>query len=142
MAQNDENPNIPVLTRTAPRGRVIGPDGQPVAGARVLLYHAVSYWGLDNRVEEEAVSGTDGGFAFSVPLHFKNPAARQDPANYTLFTLAPGRAPAWSAVLSDLPEDHVFILTVTPPKPRTYEVVDKAGHPVQGATVWLRYAGK
>lgn len=142
MAQTDDDPNPPTLVRSAPRGRVVGPDGQPVAGARVLLYHAVSYWGLDNRIEEEVVSGSDGGFAFSKPLRFKNPAARPEPANYTLFALAPGRAPAWSAVRPDLPEDRVFILTVTPPRPQTYEVVDKAGRPVQGATVWLRYAGK
>lgn len=143
IAQNDDDdPNLLTLVRAAPRGRVVGPDGQPVADARVLLYHAVSHWGLDNRVEEETVSGADGGFAFSKPLHFHNPAAWQDPPNYTLFALAPGRAPAWAAVLPDLPEDRVFVLTVTPPKPQTYEVVDRAGHPVQGATVWLRYAGK
>ncbi len=142
MAQADDDPNTPTLVRAAPHGRVVGPDGQPVAGARVLLYHAVSNWGLGNRVEEEMVSDPDGGFAFSKPLRFQNPAARQDPVSYTLFALAPGRAPAWSAVLPDLPADHVFMLTVTPPKPQTYEVVDRAGHPVQGATVWLRYAGK
>ncbi len=142
MAQNDEDPNIPTLVHAAPHGRVVGPDGQPIAGARVLLYHAVSYWGLDNRVQEEVVSSFDGGFAFSKPLRFENPAARHDPPSYTLFALAPERAPAWYAVLPDMPEDRVFILTVTPPKPQTYEVVDKAEHPVQGATVWLRYAGK
>ena len=142
MAQSDADPDIPVLIHAAPHGTVVDSAGHPVASARIMLYHAVSSWGLGNSVEEETTTGADGGFAFSRPLRFKNPAVRHDPPEYTLFATAAGSAPTWAAVLPETPEDRVFALTLTQPKPQTFETVDKAGKPVEGATVWLRYAGK
>jgi beta-lactamase regulating signal transducer with metallopeptidase domain len=143
MAQtDDDNPDVPTLVHAGPHGTVVDEKGQPVPGARVLLYHAVSNWGLGNHVQEEVVAGTDGGFSFSQPVRFKNPDAVRSLPEYTVFALEPGHAMAWSAVLPETPEDHVYKLTLTRPKPQTFEVVDKAGQPIEGAVLWLRYAGQ
>ena len=140
MAQNDDDPNIPTLVRAAPHGRVVGRDGQPVAGARVLLYRTVSEWGLGNRVEAETSSGSDGGFTFAQPLRIKNPAAARSTAEYTIFAVAAGQAPVGAPILPETSADQSVTLIFPATKPQTYEVLDKAGRPVEGATVTLRWA--
>jgi hypothetical protein len=129
-------------TKAPPSGIVLDEKGLPVPSARVLLYHAVNYWGFHNKITEEVRSDASGRFAFTKPLPFKTPHGSLRSDHYTLFALQEGKAPAWEHILGGTPEKEEFTLTLTAPVSKAYEVVDKSGNPIAGAVVWLRYAAK
>jgi len=140
MAQASDD--APAVTKAAPRGRVIDEHSTPVANARVLLYHAANYWGLGNEVVEEVRTDAAGQFAMAKTLRFTVPDGNADTDHYTLFALGEGQAPAWAQIVGGAPDAREYTLQLTKPVSQSYEVVDRAGKPVAGATVWLRYAGE
>jgi RNA polymerase sigma factor (sigma-70 family) len=102
-------------------GRVVDPDGKPVAGAKFAI--------IADEVEEriaEVKSGADGKFTFamSYPKEVRNP--RQVVAS------APGFGVDW---ISEPREDAVFKLV--PDLPIMGRVIDLQGKPVRGASVAL-----
>src|SRR5207253_9091276 len=123
------NPDLPPLTREARQaggipvsGRVLDPDGKPVAGAKFAI------------IDDEAgaaipqlASDAEGRFAFELPRtrEVRNP--RQVVAS------APGVGLAW---LSE-PRDNAEFRLV-PDLPITGRVIDLQGQPVAGATVAVR----
>ena len=48
-------------------GRVLGPDGKPIIGAKLLVTHAGGYFNRPEPSPEYGASGPDGRFAFNVP---------------------------------------------------------------------------
>jgi protocatechuate 3,4-dioxygenase beta subunit len=136
-----EGASEPALIKAAPRGLVVDEKGAPVAQARVLLYHAVSYWGLGNQIVEEVRSDAEGRFAFTKTMPFLVPEGTVDTDHYTLCATHEGKAVGWAHIIGSGPERREFTLTLTRPASQNYEVVDKDGKPIAGATLWLRYAG-
>ena len=132
----------PANVKTAARGVVIDEKGAPVAQARVLLYHTANYWGLGNEIVEEVRSDVAGRFAFTKAMPFATPKGTLDTDHYTLYVLHEGKALAWAQIIGYGPEQREYKLTLTKPVSQSYEVVDKEGKPVAGATVWLRYADR
>jgi beta-lactamase regulating signal transducer with metallopeptidase domain/5-hydroxyisourate hydrolase-like protein (transthyretin family) len=136
------NPDIKIAnTKTAPSGQVVDSTGAPVTGAQVLLYYWLNVWGLDNRIVEKVVTDAGGHFAFTQPLTFKTPNGTDRHDHYVIVATHDGFAPAWTQIVGGTPEQKDFKLQLTPPVSQTYEVVDLKGQPVEGATIWLRYAG-
>jgi protocatechuate 3,4-dioxygenase beta subunit len=90
---------------------------------------------------EEVRSDAEGRFAFTKPMPFLVPEGTVDTDHYTLCAAREGKAMGWAQIISSGPERRDFTLTLTRPASQNYEVVDKEGKPIAGATLWLRYAG-
>ena len=101
-------------------GRVVDPDGEPVAGAWV---------GLGDACER---SGTQGEFALDIA-----PAAAREGTSDTLRALKSGYLPAELTRARGEPWPAPLVLELGPP-PLTIRgrVVDARGEPVSGAEVW------
>ncbi|QDV39200.1 sigma-70 family RNA polymerase sigma factor [Tautonia plasticadhaerens] len=117
-------------------GRVVAPDGRPVAGAavRAILYKPVG--GIDEARPDTASRG-DGSFTIAVPEGYDiesvpGPAGRA----LTLLATAEGYGPGWEEIpdRSDAPAEATIRLAVDD-VPITGRVVDLEGRPVAGARV-------
>jgi RNA polymerase sigma factor (sigma-70 family) len=129
-----EQPNHPPLTREARpasgipvSGRVLGPDGKPIAGAKFAVIDDE-----DGAVLAGPSSAEDGRFAFALPY----PPTVRNPRQ--VVASAPGLGLDW---LSEPRDDAVFRLVAD--APITGRVIDLQGKPVAGATVAVAniYAG-
>jgi len=129
-----EQPNHPPLTREARpasgipvSGRVLGPDGKPVAGAKFAVIDDE-----DGAALAGPKSGQDGRLAFALPY----PPTVRNPRQ--VVASAPGLGLDW---LSEPRDDAVFRLVAD--APITGRVIDLQGKPVAGATVAVAniYAG-
>jgi RNA polymerase sigma factor (sigma-70 family) len=109
-------------------GRVVGPDGKPVAGARLFIPYP-DRPAVDG-VEELATTASDGTFRCTV----KHPDSR--PADFrTLFVRAPGFAFEWAS-LDDLRSGKPVTFHLVPDDVVVHgRVVDLEGTPVPGARV-------
>ena len=100
-------------------GRVVNPDGRPVAGAKFFVIDDET-----GTAVPQAKSGADGRFAFQLPY----PREVRNPRQ--VVATAPGYGVAW---LSEPRTDAVFRLV--PDLAITGRVLDLQGKPVAGATV-------
>jgi hypothetical protein len=129
-----------VSSKGAPRGRVIDWSGVPLSEVDVLLYHRVSHWGLGNHVVEKVVTDADGHFVFTHPLTFKVSRGTDRHDHYFLIATRKGFAPAWKIIIGGTPDEESYSLVLTKPISASFSVVDMDDQPVEGATVYLRYA--
>ncbi len=133
-----ETPEKTGTIKPPPSGFVSDELGHPVPGARVWLYYQKNPWESGKGTGEEITTDPQGRFAFKKPLPFQSVKASKAADHYHLFAAKPGKAPAWATITSGDPDPATFSLVLTPPSPKTYQVVDPAGQPIQGARVWLR----
>jgi RNA polymerase sigma factor (sigma-70 family) len=117
------------------RGRVVDPDGHPVAGANVRT----GYLDREIKPAPEATSGPDGRFFLRVPPWRRNSVLRHRDAMYPwVVASAPGFGPGWaSAVREPGAPDEVTIRLVEDGPPIEGRIVDLEGRPVAGARVKL-----
>jgi RNA polymerase sigma factor (sigma-70 family) len=109
-------------------GRVLGPDGQPVAGAKVYLTAAIGYLKRPSPTPAYATTGSDGRFRFAVPkVKFDDRA--------TIITAAAANlGPGWAEVLANGPREELTLRLVED-APITGQIVDLEGKPVAGASL-------
>jgi len=112
-------------------GRVLGPAGQPVAGAKLYMTVAWGYLHRPSPSPEYATSGPDGRFAFRVPKtefgdQFTTVAAAS--AHYGV---------GWATIPADGKRDGLTVQMVSDDGPITGQIVDLEGKPVAGATLRL-----
>jgi RNA polymerase sigma factor (sigma-70 family) len=110
-------------------GRVLGPDGQPVAGAKLYL---TRWWGYHYEpftAPESATTGRDGRFAFTAPK-----AEYQGQATI-LSAAAPNRGVGWVGLHADDKRTDLTLKLVADNVPITGQIVDLEGKPVAGATL-------
>ncbi len=111
-------------------GRVLGPVGKPVAGAKLYLTRA---WGYSTRpytTPESATTGADGRFAFAAPG-----ADYRDGATLVV-AAAPNHGIAWAEVAADGKKDDLTLRLVED-VPVAGQILDLEGKPVPGATLRL-----
>jgi protocatechuate 3,4-dioxygenase beta subunit len=131
------------------RGRVVDPQGRPVAGAAVRTYDPyrdVPYWA--DRHVPEATSGPDGRFMFRVRPRGINSLLRQPGAMYPwVVASAPGFGPGWASAVREpgAPDETTVRLEEDGP-PIEGRIVDLEGRPVAGArveagTLWFAREG-
>jgi RNA polymerase sigma factor (sigma-70 family) len=127
------------------RGRVVDPDGRPVAGANVQT----AYLDRDITPAPEVSSGPDGRFFMRVPPWRRDSMVRQRNAMFPwVVASAPGFGPGWaSAVREPGTSGEIAIRLVEDGPPIEGRLVDLEGRPVAGVQVkvervWLARDGK
>jgi RNA polymerase sigma factor (sigma-70 family) len=117
-------PNAPEAVTVG--GRVLGPGGQPVAGAEVLMTATDDNWKTE--IVGRATSGTDGTFRLA--------AGQAAPAKRSrLIATAPGFGP--DAQNANVPAKGDITLRLVKDVPVEGRVLDLEGRPVAGVTVRL-----
>jgi protocatechuate 3,4-dioxygenase beta subunit len=110
-------------------GRVLGPDGRPVAGARL---HMTLAWGYPHRPSPSpvyATTGPDGRFRFTVPK------AEFGDQFTVVAAAAANHGVGWVQVPAGGRTDDLLIRLVEDDVPITGQVLDLEGKPVPGATL-------
>jgi RNA polymerase sigma factor (sigma-70 family) len=111
-------------------GRVLGPDGRPVAGAKLFLIPLWAYIDRPAPSPVYATTGPDGRFRFKVP--------RAKLGNYretALVVTADGHGTAWLDIDLRDKKDDLTLRFVKDDVPVAGQVVDLQGRPIQGVTV-------
>jgi protocatechuate 3,4-dioxygenase beta subunit len=110
-------------------GRVLGPDGRPVAGAKVYMTTARGYLKRPAPSPEYATTGADGRFRFTVPK------GEFGDHSTVVTATAPNCGPGWVEVKAGGKKDDLTLRLVKDEVPITGRVVDLEGKPVPGATL-------
>jgi RNA polymerase sigma factor (sigma-70 family) len=111
------------------RGRVVGPSGQPVAGAKLYLTPLHGNTFRPSPSPEYGTTGTEGRFEFKVP----NAVFHGGPA--IVAATAPNYGAGWVNVLRGGKRDDLTLRLVDDDMPITGQIVDLEGKPVAGATL-------
>jgi len=133
-------------------GRVIDPDGKPLAGAEIFIRpnNELGLAGSDAAVPAPkgqkgrvAVSGADGRFRFDLDKASSDFPYADEPAWHTaqIAAVAPRSAMAWVEAGSLINGDEATLRLVRDDLPIRGRVLDLQGRPVAGATVRLRQIG-
>jgi protocatechuate 3,4-dioxygenase beta subunit len=123
------------------RGRVVDPQGRPVANAAVRI----AYLDRGDERATQATSGPDGRFMLRVPPSRTNSAYRVADAQFPwLVASAPGFGSGWaSAVRRPGASEETTIRLVEDGPPIEGRVVDLEGRPIRGVRVkvqWVWFA--
>jgi RNA polymerase sigma factor (sigma-70 family) len=113
------------------RGRVLGPDGRPVPGAKLYLTPWQGYLKQPYPSSEIATTGPDGRFEFTAP---KDKRLGQ---GTFLTAAAADHGAAWAQLRAGDKRDDLTLRLVADDVPVTGQVVDLEGKPVAGATLLL-----
>jgi RNA polymerase sigma factor (sigma-70 family) len=112
-------------------GRVLGPDGRPVPGAKL---HMTVAWGYPHRPSPSpvyATTGPDGRFRFTVPK------AKFGDQFTVVAAVAANHGIGWVEIPANGKRDDLTVRLVEDDVPITGQVVDLEGKPVPGATLRL-----
>ena len=131
------------------RGRVLGPDGKPVAGAEIFVRHNTEFgWSSvdqepDGQKRRVTVTDADGRFRLDLEKASSDWPYGDEPAWHgaKIAAVAPGLAVAWVDVRSLLKGDEANLSLVRDDVPIRGRVVDPQGRPIEGATVRLCQVG-
>jgi RNA polymerase sigma factor (sigma-70 family) len=116
-------------TAVTVRGRVLGPDGRPVTGAKLYQTDWEGRFHSANRSSESATSGPDGRFQFTVTKGKWNEYSNQVAA------AAPDLGVGWVVIPAGGKTDNLTVQLVDDGVPITGQIVDLQGKPVEGATL-------
>ena len=117
--------------KVAVRGRVLAPDGQPIAGAKLYKTLAWGYPHVPSPAPESATTGPDGRFQFAVPNE-----EFEDQSTVVAAT-APNHGAGWVEVPADGKTDDLTIRLAEDDVPITGQIIDLEGRPIAGATLRL-----
>jgi protocatechuate 3,4-dioxygenase beta subunit len=124
-------------------GRVLDPDGQPIAGAAIHIHHLTEHgWDPSDPVTHGqrgrvAVSEPDGRFRFNLDKSSSDWTFSDGPAWHEakIAAVAPGYGPAWIAAGTLLKGSEATLRLVRDDVPIRGRVLDLQGRPVPGVTV-------
>lgn len=118
-------------------GVVVDSAGKPVGGADVVLYYARVITGNGNRLVEKTTSAADGKFAFMQDLTWNDAGTVAGlPPRYAVIARKPETGLGYVNLQKTDSTENVK-LTIESRNVVTPTVVDAAGKPVAGATVWV-----
>jgi RNA polymerase sigma factor (sigma-70 family) len=112
-------------------GKVFGPDGKPVKGAKVYFLY---YTPKALPVPERATTDADGSFRFTIKADELDPTYRKDPWNAgVILAHAPGFGRGWTPAGGKT--DQLAVRLTKDDKPLAGRLVNLEGKPVAGVTV-------
>jgi RNA polymerase sigma factor (sigma-70 family) len=115
------------------RGRVLGDDGKPYAGARIYLDYPT---GGERSLKQKTVSDKDGRFRFRMRQEEFQSTYKEPWKRASIAAVAPGHGPIWA--WAGKPEQAANLtLRLAPDLPVKGRVLDLQGKPVPGVTVWI-----
>jgi RNA polymerase sigma factor (sigma-70 family) len=125
------------------QGRVFDPDGKPVAGAAIYVWHYTEHgWDPSDPITHGqrgrvAVSDADGRFHFKLDKASSDWPYSDGPTWHgaLIAAVAPGFGPAWIKAGSLLKGGEASLRLVPDDVPIRGRVVDSQGRPVSGVTV-------
>ncbi len=115
-------------------GRVVGPDGQAVAGATLRT----AFLDTDDHRTPEATSGPDGRFLMRIPRSIRNDAMLNDTGGDTfpwVVGSAPGFGPGMASGAFKATRSGLTVRLVEDGPPIEGRIIDLEGRPVAGAQV-------
>jgi RNA polymerase sigma factor (sigma-70 family) len=110
-------------------GRVLAPDGRPVAGAKLYMTLAWGYPHHPSPSPEYATTGPDGRF------HFEVPKTKFAEWSTVVAAAAANYGVGWVQVPADSPRDDLTLRLVEDDLPLTGQIVDLEGKPIRNATL-------
>jgi RNA polymerase sigma factor (sigma-70 family) len=113
-------------------GRVLDPDGRPVAGAKLYVTPAYGYLRRADPSPEYGTTGPDGRFHVSVP------GAKFGEHDTVVAAAAANYGPGWVSVPADGKRDDLTLRLVQDDVPLTGQVLDLEGKPVSGVTLTVQ----
>jgi beta-lactamase regulating signal transducer with metallopeptidase domain/protocatechuate 3,4-dioxygenase beta subunit len=128
-AAEKAQPTSETETDVIVRGRVLGPDGRPVSGAKLYLAPSMGYLNRPYPSPECATSGPDGRFRFTAPKE------TFDDRTAVVTAAAANSGVAWMEIPAGGQRDDLALRLVDDDVPITGQIVDLEGKPVQGATL-------
>jgi hypothetical protein len=114
------------------RGRVLDPDGQPVAGAQLLLNSPTEELGERRRLGR---TGPDGHFTVSIPRTIFEPIILGLPASVDLAAMAGGFGPDWTPIDPGKPAEPITLRLRRDDVPIEGRVLSPEGRPIPGVSV-------
>jgi RNA polymerase sigma factor (sigma-70 family) len=114
-------------------GRVLGPNGKPVSGAKLYVTPANGGWGdrIQPSTPELATTGADGRFQFTVPI-----TKNRDQYATTVTAVALHFGVGWVEVIgTEAKRDNLSIQLVDDSVPVTGQILNLEGKPVPDATL-------
>ncbi len=133
QAEANKTPKLPAIDASTETftysGRVLDPDGKPVAGAKVYMTPSQSSSHYPSPWPEYAKTGPDGRFAFTVPK------VRFGDQPTVVTATAANHGPGWVEVAEGGKRDDLTLRLVKDDVPITGQIVDLEGKPVPGATL-------
>jgi RNA polymerase sigma factor (sigma-70 family) len=110
-------------------GRVLGPDGRPVSGAKLYVTPTVGHVDEPFATPERGTTGADGGFRFTV--------AKESDIIHGAIVVATvaNLGPAWVTVPADAKREDLTLQLVTDDVPVTGQIVDLEGRAIRGVTL-------
>jgi RNA polymerase sigma factor (sigma-70 family) len=109
-------------------GRVVGPDGRPVAGAKLYLTEAHHYPARPSPLTESATTGPDGQFRFTAPK------AKYRGQDFVVTAAAANYGAGWVTVPASGKRDDLTIQLANDDTPITGQIVGLEGKPLPGVT--------
>jgi RNA polymerase sigma factor (sigma-70 family) len=115
------------------KGRVLGPDGKPLAGAKVYVTTHTYKDKRDPKVRTE--TDVDGRFHFTA-------SHEEVDRNESIVAVAPDYGPDWIALKEIRKDQEVIMRLVKDDVPINGRLLDLEGRPIAGAAVHLRHIRK
>jgi RNA polymerase sigma factor (sigma-70 family) len=127
--QSDAAPPAATNDTVTFSGRVLGPDGKPVAGAKLYLTHSGGYLNHSVPSPERGKTGADGRFQFAVPK------SKFGDQWSVLAASAPNHGPGWVQVVEGRKRNDRTIQLVEDDVPITGQIIDLEGKPIPKVTL-------